>query len=169
LEPRPDLHPLQTQVIRHIKAHPDDSYLLTGRNGSGKSHIAWALYRHAVVKGRGLAACTVRDLLKDFRRMEVTRDSNAAFVPRVTPEQLKRVKGLRWFIFLDEFEKARPSEFASEMLFSLLDAAKSFGHQLVVTSNMPIEGLRQHWSRQNDIWGNSIIERLKGCYTAQMF
>jgi DNA replication protein DnaC len=72
-------------------------------------------------------------------------------------------------LFLDEFEKARPTEFASEMLFNLLDAARNFNHQLVITSNLDPEKLRAHWSRIDEIWGNSIMARLWDCHRVELF
>lgn len=166
LRARPECHPSQVKLIAHVRANPDDSYLLTGRNGSGKTHVGWALYRRAVVSGRGVVACTVRDLLAEFRRFEV--GTSPEILPPITAEQLRRSPG-KWLLFLDEFEKARPSEFASEMLFNVLDAARSFNHQIVITSNLNWEDLKKHWGRQDEIWGNSIIERLKGCYISEMF
>jgi len=168
LKPRTDRHPNQAKVIAHVKANPDASYLLMGRNGSGKTHIGWALYRSAVVSGRGVVACSVRDLLNEFRQFEVQGPNAPETLPRITVDQLRRSPG-KWLLFLDEFEKARPSEFASEMLFGVLDAARSFKHQLVITSNLNWVDLKNHWSRQDVTWGNSIIERLKDCYTAELF
>lgn len=88
--------------------------------------------------------------------------------PRITAETLRK-PGKCWFIFLDEFEKARPTEFAAEQLFNLLDAAKSFNHQIVATSNMRVEELRRHWGRIDPIWGNSIMTRLEFCNQVEFF
>lgn len=169
LRPRPDLHPKQVEAITFIRANPDASYLFVGKNGTGKSHIAWAIYRHAVAQRRSIAACTVRDLLADFRRVEVgVPDGETLKSPRVTADDLRRSER-PWLLYLDEFEKARPSEFASEQLFNLLDAARSFQHQIVVTSNMSAAELRSHWSRVDEIWGNSIMTRLQDCNEVDFF
>jgi DNA replication protein DnaC len=152
-----------------VRASPNDSYLFLGKNGTGKSHFAWALFRHAVASRRPAIACTVRDLLTEFRRLEVgVSDGEILRRPRVTAEILRK-GGRPWFLFLDEFEKARPSEFASEQLFNLLDAAKSFNHQIVVTSNLTVDGLKHHWSRIDPIWGNSILSRLEFCNQVEFF
>lgn len=169
LRPRSDLHPAQVSAITHVRANPNDSYLFVGKNGTGKSHIAWALYRHAIASRRPAVTCTVRDLLAEFRRVEVgVPDGETLKSPRITAETLRK-PGRSWFVFLDEFEKARPSEFASEQLFNLLDAAKSFNHQIVVTSNMNVNGLHNHWSRVDPIWGNSILTRLEFCNQVEFF
>jgi len=167
IKARPDLHPKQAAVIGHLRSHPRDSYLILGRNGSGKTHLAWALFRNAVVEGRGTVACLLADLIADFRRLEMAHGDQVV-VPRITVEQLQR-PGARWFLFLDEFEKARPSEFAAETLFRVLDAARAHHHQLVATSNQPWQKLREHWGRVDPVWGNSIVERLKDCFTVNLF
>jgi DNA replication protein DnaC len=169
LKPRPDLHPKQPSVIQLIQSCPDDSYVLTGKNGTGKTHFAWAIYRHTLSQHRPAVACTVRDLLSEYRRMEVgVPDGETLKSPRVTAEELRKISK-PWLLLLDEFEKARPSEFASEQLFNLLDAAKSFNHQIVATSNLNWDGLRAHWSRIDEIWGNSIMTRLAHCRLVEMF
>lgn len=164
-----ECHPKQAEVIADLKARPDESYLFSGRNGVGKSHFAWALYRHALARGRRVVACTVRELLADFRRAEVMipaegRDLDSGIVvkPRVEASDLKQ-RERKWTIFLDEFEKARPSEFASEMLLALLDAALEFEHQLIVTSNLSPKRLIEHWGRIDHVWGTSIVRRLENC------
>lgn len=168
LKPRSDLHRNQAAAIKMVQANPSDSYLFTGSNGTGKSHIAWALYRHALANGRPAIAVSVRDLLDEFRRMDLSMKEGDLWTPRIRAIDLRR-QGKSWFLFLDEFEKARPSEFASEQLFNLLDAAKSFNHQIVVTSNFDAEKLRSHWGRIDEVWGNSIMTRLWDCNRVEFF
>lgn len=168
LRPRVDLHYKQAAVIDFVKAHPGDSYLLLGRNGTGKSHLAWAMFRAAAAAKRSVVAYTVSDLHEAFRRMDLSMKDGDLWLPRVTANDLRR-PGKPWFLLLEEFEKARPSEFASEHLFKLLDAAKSFNHQIVVTSNMRAEQLRDHWARTDEVYGNSIMTRLESCHVVEMF
>lgn len=168
LKARKDLHPSQASAIALVKAHPGDSFLFTGRNGTGKSHLGWAIYRYAVAARRPLVACPVRDLIAEFRRLE-TGAFDEGWMPKVNKERLRQRTTKPWLLFLDEFEKARPSEFASEMLFNVLDAAKSFNHQIVVTSNFTARQLRDHWGRIDATWGNSIMTRLEFCHQVEFF
>lgn len=169
LTARPDLHPRQQAAIDAVRSRPNDSYLLLGKNGTGKTHLGWALFRYALARRRPAVACTVRDLLAEFRRLEIgVPAGEIPRSPRLTAEQLRK-PGKPWFLLFDEFEKARPTEFASEQLFNVLDAAKSFNHQIVVTSNLNAVDLRTHWSRIDEIWGNSIMTRLSDCHQVEMF
>lgn len=169
LEPRLALHRNQKPAVMLIKSKPHGSYLLLGKNGTGKTHLAWCLYRHAVNEHRSVVACRARDLIADFRRLEIGVSGEEVLkTPRVTSDDLARARK-PWFVFLDEFEKARPSEFAAEMLFNVLDAVKSYRHQLVVCSNFDVEQLRDHWGRIDPIWGNSIMTRLQMCSKIKFF
>jgi DNA replication protein DnaC len=158
-----------------VKAHPDDSFLLCGRNGSGKTHIGWALYRHAVVSGRKAIGFLLAELIDDYKnfelldqteRLKAMRDRKDR--PLILPDDLK-TNERRYTLFLDEFEKARPSEFATECLFRLLNTARDFNHQLIITSNLDWEGMRDRWSRISDVYGNSIMTRLQDCHLVEMF
>lgn len=154
LEPRPDLHPTQAALIPEMQANPGASFLLFGRNGCGKSLCGWALYRRALEDSRPAVGLPTAELLAEFRRWEVNGTE-----PCVTAEALRDDRR-RWLIFLDEFEKARPSEFAGEALFALLDAAYNYRHQVVITSNLTPAGLQDHWQRASETYGTSIMRRL---------
>jgi DNA replication protein DnaC len=158
------------------KSRPDDSFLLCGRNGTGKTHLSWALYRRAVVSGRKAVGCLLSELLDSYKNFELLdqagklkalRDSTKDR-PVILPDDLK-TDARRYTLFLDEFEKARPSEFASECLFRLLNAARDFNHQLIVTSNLDWDGMRDRWSKIDDVYGNSIMTRLQDCHLVELF
>lgn len=154
LSPREDLHPKQTGLIAEVKANPGASFLLFGRNGSGKSLCGWLLYRAALESGRPAVGLPTAELLAEFRRWEVS-----GIEPSITAELLRDDRR-RYLIFLDEFEKARPSEFAGESLFALLDAAYNYRHQVVITSNLTPAALQDHWQRASETFGVSILRRL---------
>lgn len=184
LEPRAELHNKQEFIIKRLKENPEKSFLFAGRNGVGKTHFAWALYRYALATRRRVVACTMRELLAEFRELELSLsavkndDTITIKTPRLYAESLKCSE--RWFIFIDEFEKARPTEFASETLLAVLDVILQYGHQLIVTSNLPVtderanqlgmkNSLRSHWGRIDEIWGNSIVRRLEACTLVDLF
>lgn len=154
---QPDLsrHPKQAALIGAIKADSDMSLLLTGRVGCGKSLFGWLFYKMAVEAGRPAVALPLAELLLQFRRHEMGGDGK----PSVTFEDL-RTDRKRYLLFLDEFDKARPSEFAGEQLFLLMDAVYTYRHQLIVTSNLTTDDLRSHWSRASEQYGVSIMRRL---------
>lgn len=155
INPLEAAHPKQRDLIPVLRERPGASFLLFGRNGSGKSLLGWALYRHAVGEGRPVAACSVADLLMQYRTFEFDREQ----VPVVNAETL-RCSEDRYFVFLDEFEKSRPTEFAAESLFRLLDAVYCNHHQLVITTNLTPKQLQEHWAGASEYYGGSIMRRL---------
>jgi DNA replication protein DnaC len=153
---RPDAtrHPQQESLINALRDDPDMSLLLSGRVGCGKSLIGWLLYKRAIEADRPAVALPLAELLGQFRRYECGSDT----LPAVTSENLRDSRC--WFLFLDEFDKARPTEFAGEQLFLLMDAVYTYRHQLVVTSNADKNLLREKWSSASEQYGVSIMRRL---------
>jgi len=147
-------HPQQESLINALRADPDISILLCGRVGCGKSLFGWLLYKKAIEVERPAVALPLAELLGQFRRYECGSDQ----LPAVTSESLRENR--RWLIFLDEFDKARASEFAGEQLFLLMDAIYTYRHQLIVTSNISKDELRAHWSKASEQYGVSIMRRL---------
>jgi len=155
IEPDINRHLGQSSLVPALRDNPERSILLCGRVGCGKSLFGWLLYKHAVEAGRPAVAAPLAELMAEFRRYECGGDQ----LPRVISADLRSDKR-RWLIFLDEFDKARASEFATEQLFLLMDAIYAGRHQLVVTSNLTKDELREHWSRASDQYGVSIMRRL---------
>lgn len=146
-------HGKQGEVLERMRQAPRDSYLFCGRNGAGKSLFGWLLYRQALEDGRPVVALPAAELLAQFRRWELHQEP-----PAIDAEGLRNDRA--WFVFLDEFDKARPTEFAAESMFALLDAIYSYQHQLVISSNLDPRQLRDHWSRSEISYGSSIMRRL---------
>lgn len=161
---RCDKHPSQAIAVAQVKREPDASYVFCGRNGSGKTHISWALCRHALIQGRRIRAVLLEDLMGQWREWEIDESAKR---PVVVVDDLKL--GPTYTIFLDEFEKVKPSEFASRRLFEFLNAVRDFKHQLLVTSNKEWGALQRHWSTVDPIYGSSIMTRLMECRLIELF
>jgi DNA replication protein DnaC len=155
IQPDTNRHPDQAAAITALRADPSRSRLLCGRVGCGKSLFGWLLYKRAVEDGRPAIAAPLAELMGEFRRYECGGEK----MPSVISADLRSDKR-RWLIFLDEFDKARASEFATEQLFLLMDAIYAGRHQLVVTSNIGKDDLRAKWTQACEQYGVSIMRRL---------
>lgn len=167
IQPMTDRHAKQAAVFAAVKADPSVSLFLSGRNGCGKSLLGWLLYRQAVESRRPVVFLPLTELMRQFREWELDSEK----LPAVDATTLRNAK-TRWLVVLDEAEKARATEFASEKLCDLLDAVYTHRHQLVVTSNFNAANLREHWSKQNPVYGASIMRRiveLDGLIQVEMF
>jgi len=156
----PDLkrHPGQAFIWRTVRAHPDRCYLICGRPGAGKSAVMWALYARAVEKNRPAVAMSLSELIEDYKRAETARYEDE-YVPELHPSRLQ-TRTERWFVGIDDFHIGRPTRFAGEMIYRLLDAAYSYRHQFVITSQLDRHRLEQHWAEAGDGYGGAIMRRV---------
>lgn len=160
-------HPKQAAVIKLLQEAPASSYLIAGKNGSGKTHFSWALCRAALIRGNRVRAVLLSELIGQYQALAIEDGSEATNRPAVNPDDLKQ--GINYTIFLDEFDKVKTTEFATRKLFELLNAVRDFEHQLLVTSNREWSELREVWSKVDEVYGNSIMTRLQGCTLIEMF
>lgn len=170
LEPDAARHPKQPAVIDAMRRSPEASYFLAGRFGTGKTYLMWALYRHAVMAGKRTVVCTLSELIGEYHRfIQLSKAGQMLQYPRVGAEDLRQ-QHTRFSIFLDDVDKARPTEYVAEQLFELVDAIYAFGHQIVVTTNLTAAALAQHFERADERYGGAIVRRItEGATSAEMF
>jgi DNA replication protein DnaC len=162
----PARHPRQVALFDAMRAEPQASYVLCGRNGSGKTLAGWMLYRAAVDRETLATGLTCADLMRQFRDWEFDSEK----LPAISPADLRSNE--KRFLFLDEIDKVKPTEFAANQLFEVVNEAYNYRHQLVVTSNTPLAGLVKHWSREAVTIGSAIagrLQELEGGILADMF
>lgn len=154
----PERHPLQGEVIPYLQANPGHSYFFEGDAGTGKTHFARALFRHAIESYRPrVRAITLVELLDQYRR----RIREPEYIPDVTAEQVRDSKpGDGWTIFLDDVDKANPTEYAAQETFSLLNAIIEHRQQLIVTTNKRRQDLADHFERSDIGRGPAIVRRM---------
>ncbi len=170
LKPRPENHPAQGPAIQLLRQEPQASYLLCGRNRAGKSLMGWCLLRRAVCDGRRVAAVNLSVLLDQYRALERPLREEESLPPRPKIVASDLEGATNWLVLLQEFDKPRPTEYASERLFELIDMAFNYEHQLVITSNLDAGELAKHWSAGSPRFGRSIMSRLvEKCSQVNMF
>jgi len=79
-------------------------------------------------------------------------------LPELHPSKLQPRSDC-WSVGIDDFYIGRPTRFAGEMIYRLLDAAYSYRHQLVITSQLDRRKLEQHWAEGVDGYGQAIMRR----------
>ncbi|HRJ90075.1 MAG TPA: ATP-binding protein [Pyrinomonadaceae bacterium] len=170
LQPDVSRHPKQIVLVEAIRQNPEGSYFLAGRFGTGKTYLMWALYRHAVMTGKRTVICTLSELIGEYKRfIQQSMSGQQLQYPRIGAEDLRQ-QHTRYSIFLDDVDKARPTEYVAEQLFELVDAVYAFGHQLVVTTNLSAELLSQHFERADERFGGAIVRRMtENAVSAELF
>jgi DNA replication protein DnaC len=155
----------QEQIITFAKENPQGSYFLAGNFGTGKSMLMWALYREAIERNAPkLIACTLAELLNEYRGF-----INGGPLPRMNATELKQ-SHTRYSIFFDDIDKAKPTEYAAEQFFEIVNAIYEYGHQVVTTTNLGVSALIDHFDRADERFGGAIVRRLvDNAKIAEMF
>jgi len=153
------MHDGQKIAIDTARTEPFSSVMFLGKQGTGKSHIFWSLYRNCVDAGRRATACTAKQLLEEYRAEMFTKPEEIAPFVTVKAQDLRDAQA-PCSVFLDDIDKVKATEYVAEQLFDLIDAAYSYNHQLVVTSNLDLPELTRHFEHADHRYGASIVRRL---------
>lgn len=154
-------HAMQQKVIHAMRKDPTSSFFLAGDFGCGKSLLLWTLYRHALeAGGRKIVACTLTQLLNEYKALiQASRVGDDPVPPQLCSTELKQSE-CQYSIFLDDIDKARPTEYAAEQFFEIVNAIYDFQHQVVVTTNLGVQALTEHFNRADPRFGGAIVRRL---------
>lgn len=161
------IHPKQAEYVKLLKSHPLDRFVISGDFGTGKTHFFWCLYREAVIRNRRTYANTLRGLIGEFQKAIEFSQAGERYFPPLDVSDLRQSQ-TPYSIFLDDIDKARATEYAAEQLFEIVNAVYEYGHQLVVTTNLSIDDLLEHFKgadrKKNDDgfgrFGGAIVRRL---------
>lgn len=158
LEPRVDLHPQQAKHIKLLQDHPERNYYICGRNDTGKTHLLYALYDHALVSGRNVMIGTLFEMIESVKSGFGEHPENRK-IHGIRMADLDQTR-YKYGIFIDDADKARPTEFVAEFFFDFVDRIYKNQHQLVVTSQLDPEGLADHFERAHSRYGVGIARRI---------
>lgn len=149
----------QAEIITTLKANPDDSYLMLGDPGCGKTHFMTALYRHALfnwAKQQAQSPWTCRPsvwrisvakLLEEHHTWIMRMDEDDVPERTVTVGKIQAAAkdGFRPRLFLDEIDKNVREGFKMETLFEILNVIYEARGQVVATGNKSIEEIAAKW------------------------
>lgn len=167
----PQLHPAQVEAVKAIKGNPGGNYFFAGDFGTGKTYLLWTLYRHAAEQDtRRLVVCTLSELLTEYKQfIQASINGDPLVYPRISADDLRQTH-TKYSIFIDDIDKARPTEYTAEQLFELSDAIYAYKHQIVVTTNLTLEKLIDHFKRADERFGGAIVRRLTNdAFISEMF
>ncbi len=107
-----------------------------------------------------VVVCTLAELLHEYRTFIQCSINNQELVyPRLSAEDLRQ-DHTKFSIFLDDVDKAKPTEYAAEQLFELADAIYAFNHQIIVTTNLSLVKLVSHFEKADERYGGAIVRRI---------
>jgi ATPase family associated with various cellular activities (AAA) len=166
----------QKEIIQFIQTNPDDSYLLFGESGAGKTHISIALHEYHLRKwalnpapgpGSGIYCPVMRanvaTLLAEHHRVSLSKPGDGTPRASIDVARIKAIieQGDRPVLILDELDKlgGKATDFRMESVFTLVDLVYQEKGVVIATSNHHAEWFIQTWGKEN---GESVIRRLGG-------
>ena len=167
--------PVQEREIKFLKAHADESFFFLGPPGTSKSVYAAALFRRAMRRNREYlwedrkTACLWRVDGNHLFESEVayaTCDDKENFKRDITVEMIEGARrgGVRPVLVLEEIDKRKMTEFAALTLFRLVNAMDECEGQLILTSNLTMQGFRDMFLKSDidkvRVDGAALLRRL---------
>lgn len=127
----------------HLRAYANGSarnLLLAGPVGTGKSHAAWAIAHHFVARERQVMFRSVPRLM-----LEMRPDGDETAFTRASEADV---------LVLDDLGAARPTEWANEQMYAIVDERCSFQRRTIITTNLAYDQLVERW-------GGPVMDRLR--------
>lgn len=117
---------------------------ITGPCGVGKSHLAFAIANSLIERGNSVIAMTMIDLLLKIR------SSYAG--DKMKEEEILKIYEDCALLVIDDLGKEKPTEWALQMVYSIIDRRYNAMKPLIVTTNFNANELIE-------VFGNSSISR----------
>lgn len=144
--PSTDVQAAVFEFVRAVKHGEPKHLLMTGRHGTGKTHLAVALYRWAVTIW-GTMQCALVQVPEFFTEVKSTFDApQYADRDRRSPalEPFADIVDARRFLVLDDLLGRKPTPWEIDhIIFRLINTAYNNQASLVVTTNYTLDEIAQ--------------------------
>ena len=135
-----------------IKNKARNGLFIVGDCGVGKSHIAFAIANALIEKENRVICTSVIDLLADLR---------GNFQANATEISTLNKYNLCSLLILDDLGKEKPTEWALQTIYSIIDNRYNALKPVIVTTNYTASDLIKRFTVGNDSQtANAIVDRL---------
>lgn len=123
---------------------------ITGECGVGKSHLAFAVANSLIKKGYSVIAMTMIDLLLKLK---------SSFKSEIqTEEEILKIYEDCVLLVIDDLGKEKPTEWALQMIYTIVDRRYNAKKPIIVTSNFNASELIKKFGDTSI--GKAIVDRL---------
>lgn len=171
----------QGGIISAVQKHPGDSYLFIGAPGTGKTHLLYAMYHHALVNSvrQQIARNDIRQstwlvnansLMAEHAAWAIEKNKDIPYYslePNVTVRKISLAvrNGYRPRLFMDELDKFVVTDFKKTELCTIVDAVYAAEGQVVATSNKAADELAGMWGSDE---AGTVLRRIGTGNSAHM-
>lgn len=161
----------QEREIAFLKEHLYESFFFLGPPGTSKSTYSAALFRASLWydcnHGRGGYLWRVDgNHLFETEVAYATANDKDSVRRDITPDEIyyAKRKGYQPVLLLEEIDKRKMTEFAANILFRLVNAMDECNGQLILTTNLTMQGFRNMFLKsdieQVRVSGEALLRRL---------
>lgn len=123
---------------------------ITGVCGVGKSHLAFSIANYLIKRGHSVIAMTMIDLL-----LKLKSSFNGG---KQTEEEILQIYDDCDLLIIDDLGKEKPTEWALQMIYSIIDRRYNALKPIIITTNFNAEELLKKLG--NTSIGDAIVDRL---------
>jgi hypothetical protein len=156
---------MQDEIITELRAHPDDSMLIYGPAGTGKTHFSLALLEKAVAawakqnfyKLPGASAersifrvstKTWVDEMFAYKYADFKEEDGRPPIPKLNVNVIRALAknpNVHIFVIFDEIDKFGGTDARLIELFEIVNLLSEVGAQIIATSNQSPEQIKRRW------------------------
>lgn len=136
-----------------IQRNHRNGLFIVGDCGVGKSHLAYAVANALIEKNSSVICMTMIDLLLKIRSSFQSKEQ--------TEEQILKIYEDCSLLVIDDLGKEKPSEWALQMIYTIIDRRYNAIKPIIVTTNYGANELIQRFTFNGDSsTGAAIVDRL---------
>lgn len=142
-----------SENFNQLKNKARNGLFLAGPCGVGKSHLAFSIANSLINKGKSVISMTMIDLLMNIK--------NSYSIEKMTEKEILKIYEDCSLLVIDDLGKEKPTEWALQMIYTIIDRRYNALKPIVVTTNYTASDLIERLTIGKDASSSAaIVDRL---------